>query len=55
MLLKYLAFSLVMCLIYVGLSRYLESNVLGLMIEILISIGVYFGMIYVYKKSAREI
>lgn len=55
MLLKYLAFSLVMCLINVGLSRYLESNVLGLMIEILISMGVYFGMIYVYKKSAREI
>ena len=54
MLLKYLAFSLIMCLINVGLSRYLESNVLGLVIEILVSMVVYFGMIWWSKKNIRQ-
>ena len=54
MLLKYFTFSLVMCLINVGLSRYLESNVLGFMVEILVSMSVYFGMIWWSKKNIRQ-
>lgn len=54
MLLKYFAFSLVMCLINVGLSRHLGSSILGLMIEILISMSVYFGMIWWSKKNIRQ-